>query len=103
MNDIDRLTLFDPFSPDFVANPHKYYQPILSAEAPVEIPIGLLLAKYDDVNHVLKAKDDFGRAFWPGMSMIHGTSIVDEYAYKILADWLIELNPPAHTRLRKPV
>lgn len=94
------MSFFGATASDFVANAKHIYQPLLEAESPMSLPIGLVLAKYDDVNFVLRSRD-FGRTYWFGLSSIHGDYVRDEYSFQVLADWLVELNPPAHTRLRK--
>ncbi len=78
----------------------KYYEPVPRAMDPISLPLGLVLSKYDDVNFVLRSRE-FGRTYWFGLEHIHGPSIREEYAFQVMADWLLDLNQPHHTRLRK--
>jgi pimeloyl-[acyl-carrier protein] synthase len=90
-------TLFDPYNPEFLANPYPFYQR-LRAEEPVHLtPMGFwVLTRYDDVVTALRDAR-FGRAgFEPLLEAVYGAPTESG---RLQASMLFR-DPPDHTRLR---
>jgi pimeloyl-[acyl-carrier protein] synthase len=90
-------TLFDPYNPEFHANPYPFYHR-LRAEDPVHLtPMGVwVLTRYDDVVTALR-DPRFGRAgFEPLLEAVYGAPTESG---RLQASMLFR-DPPDHTRLR---
>lgn len=81
-------------------NQEATFDRYLSSSNPIPIEMGLLFANYDNANFILRSRD-VGRTYWFGLEVVHGRSLKDEYAFQVMEHWLVDVNPPAHTRLRK--
>jgi pimeloyl-[acyl-carrier protein] synthase len=89
--------LFNPYSPEFQANPHPFYHR-LRAEDPVhQTGLGLwVLTRYDDVMTALR-DHRFGRAgFEPFLEAVYGAPTESGR----LQPSMLFRDPPDHTRLR---
>lgn len=72
----------------------------LRRETGAPFQMGVLFARYDDANFVMRSRD-FGRTYWFGLEKVHGRCLKNEYAFAVMEHWLVSMNPPAHARLRK--
>src|SRR5260370_40604618 len=94
---------FDPLDPAFIADPYPLYRR-LREEAPVfKTQQGFwLLTRYDDVALSLRDKR-FGKDFAGNIQRRYGTDRMDEPVIANLANTMLVLDPPDHTRLRRLV
>jgi hypothetical protein len=92
--------LFNPLAPEFIANPYPYYQR-LRETAPMHLtPLGFYVAsRHADIATVLRDKR-FGKDFAGRMSRRHGPEILEEPVYRSMRHWMLQHDPPDHTRLR---
>jgi cytochrome P450 len=92
--------LFNPLAPEFIANPYPYYQR-LRETAPMHLtPLGFYVAsRHADIATVLRDKR-FGKDFAGRMSRRHGPAILEEPVYRSMRHWMLQQDPPDHTRLR---
>jgi cytochrome P450 len=92
--------LFNPLAPEFIANPYPYYQR-LRETAPMHLtPLGFYVAsRHADIATVLRDKR-FGKDFAGRMSRRHGPEILEEPVYRSMRHWMLQQDPPDHTRLR---
>ena len=92
--------LFNPLAPEFIANPYPYYQR-LRETAPMHLtPLGFYVAsRHADIATVLRDKR-FGKDFVGRMSRRHGPEILEEPVYRSMRHWMLQQDPPDHTRLR---
>jgi pimeloyl-[acyl-carrier protein] synthase len=91
---------FNPFLPEFHANPYPFYHRLRESDPVHQSPMGLwVLTRYDDV--VLLLRDPrFGReAFAPLLSTVYG----QEGSGANLPRSMLFRDPPDHTRLRNLV
>jgi pimeloyl-[acyl-carrier protein] synthase len=88
---------FDPFDPEFIANPYPVYHR-MRAEAPVfRAAFGAwVLTRYDDVLAVLRDPRFGRRGFEPILRAVFGSGERDE---EFVTSMLFR-DPPDHTRLR---
>jgi cytochrome P450 len=94
----DTPVVFDPFNPDFIANPYPLLHR-LRARAPVHhSPWGFwVLTRYADVAHVLRHPQVFGTYVLRDRLR---AQLGDGAAFAYVSRRLTSLDPPDHTRLR---
>ena len=91
---------FNPLSPEFIRDPYPFYHRLRAAAPIFRTPFGPYLAsRYEDVALVLRDKR-FGKDFDARMVGRHGKTVFDEPIYAAVRLWMLERDPPDHTRLR---
>ncbi len=92
--------LFDPLSPELIADPYPFYHR-LRADDPVHCsPLGFYVAsRHADVSSVIRDKR-FGKDFVGRVTRRQGVHILDEPVYRSMRHWMLQQDPPDHTRLR---
>jgi cytochrome P450 len=94
------VPLFNPFTPEFIADPYPHYHRLRAAEPMHFMPLGLYVAsRHADVTTILRDKR-FGKDFIGRMTRRHGPQILDEPVYRSMSHWMLQLDPPDHGRLR---
>jgi hypothetical protein len=92
--------LFNPLSPDVIANPYPYYDRLRTLDPVHRSPLGVFVAsRHADVSFVLRDKR-FGKDFVGRMTRRFGPQVLDEPVYRSMRHWMLQLDPPDHTRLR---
>src|SRR5262249_3655710 len=92
--------LFDPLSPAFIRDPHPHYHRLRAQDPMHRSPLGFLLAsRYGDVALILR-DEGFGKDFAGRMLRRHGKEILEEPVYRSMRHWMLQQDPPDHTRLR---
>jgi cytochrome P450 len=92
--------LFNPASPDVIADPYPHYHRLRTLDPVHRSPLGVLVAsRHADVSFVLRDKR-FGKDFVGRMSRRFGPQVLDEPVYRSMRHWMLQLDPPDHTRLR---
>jgi cytochrome P450 len=92
--------LFNPLAPEFIANPYPYYQRLRETDPMHLTPLGFYVAsRHADIATVLRDKR-FGKDFAGRMSRRHGPEILEEPVYRSMRHWMVQQDPPDHTRLR---
>jgi cytochrome P450 len=92
--------LFNPLSPEFIKNPYPHYE-LLRRVDPLHItPHGMYLAsRHADVTAILRDKR-FGKDFVERSTRRYGPKIMDEPIFRSMSHWMLQQDPPDHTRLR---
>jgi hypothetical protein len=92
--------LFNPLSPEFIRNPYPHYERLRRVE-PVHItPHGMyLVSRHADVSLVLRDKR-FGKDFVDRSVRRYGPRIMEEPIFRSMSHWMLQQDPPDHTRLR---
>ena len=91
---------FNPLSPEFIRDPYPFYRRLRTAAPMFKTPFGPYLAtRYEDVAAVLRDKR-FGKDFEARIIKRHGAKVFDEPVYDSVRHWMLERDPPDHTRLR---
>jgi cytochrome P450 len=92
--------LFDPWSPDFIADPYPFYHRLREADPMHLTPLGFHVAsRHADVTAILRDKR-FGKDFIGRMTRRSGPQILEEPVYRSMSHWMLQLDPPDHGRLR---
>ena len=92
--------LFDPLSPEFIRDPYPHYERLRRTD-PVHItPHGMYLAsRHAEVSLVLRDKR-FGKDFVERSKRRYGPKIMEEPIFSSMSHWMLQQDPPDHTRLR---
>ena len=92
--------LFDPLSPEFIRDPYPHYDRLRRLD-PVHItPHGMyLISRHSDVSGVLRDKR-FGKDFVDRSTRRYGAKIMEEPIFRSMSHWMLQQDPPDHTRLR---
>jgi len=92
--------LFNPWTPEFIADPYSFYHRLRATEPMHLTPFGFHVAsRHADVTTILRDKR-FGKDFIGRMTRRHGPQIMEEPVYRSMSHWMLQLDPPDHGRLR---
>src|SRR5437660_5857260 len=92
--------LFNPLAPEFIADPYPYYRRLRETDPMHLTPLGFYVAsRHADIATVLREKR-FGKDFVGRMSRRFGPQILEEPIYRSMRHWMLQQDPPDHTRLR---
>jgi cytochrome P450 len=92
--------LFNPLAPEFIRDPYPHYERLRRTD-PVHItPHGMYLAsRHAEVSLVLRDKR-FGKDFVERSTRRYGPKIMEEPVFRSMSHWMLQQDPPDHTRLR---
>jgi cytochrome P450 len=92
--------LFNPMSPHVIANPYLHYHRLRTLDPIHRSPLGFFVAsRHADVSFVLRDKR-FGKDFVGRMTRRFGPQVLDEPVYRSMSHWMLQMDPPDHSRLR---
>src|SRR6516225_3039621 len=92
--------LFNPWTPEFIADPYPFYHRLRVTDPMHLTPLGLYIAsRHSDVTEILRDKR-FGKDFIGRMTRRSGPKILEEPVYRSMSHWMLQLDPPDHGRLR---
>ena len=92
--------LFNPWSPEFIADPYPYYHRLRATEPIHLTPLGFhVVSRHADVAAILRDKR-FGKDFIGRITRRSGPKILEEPVYRSMSHWMLQLDPPDHGRLR---
>jgi cytochrome P450 len=96
----EAITHFNPLSPEFIRDPYPHYHHLRASDPVHRSPLGFFVAtRHADVSHVLRDKR-FGKDFVGRMTRRNGPAILEEPVYRSMRHWMLQQDPPDHTRLR---
>jgi cytochrome P450 len=92
--------LFNPLSPEFIRNPYPHFDRLRRTD-PVHItPHGMYVAsRHAEVSLALRDKR-FGKDFVERSTRRYGPKIMEEPIFRSMSRWMLQQDPPDHTRLR---
>jgi len=92
--------LFNPLSPDFIRNPYPHYDRLRTIDPIHVTPFGQFVAsRHADVSLVMRDKR-FGKDFVERSKRRYSDKIMDEPVFRSMSHWMLQSDPPDHTRLR---
>src|SRR5436305_11405590 len=92
--------LFNPLSPDYIRDPYPSYERLRSTDPMHLTPFGAYVAsRHAEVTLVLRDKR-FGKDFVDRTSRRYGPEIMEEPVFRNMRHWMLQQDPPDHTRLR---
>ncbi|MDA9497839.1 cytochrome P450 [Bradyrhizobium sp. CCBAU 11357] len=92
--------LFNPLSPDFIRDPYPHYERLRTLDPIHLTPFGQYVAsRHAEVSLVLRDKR-FGKDFVERTTRRYGPEIMKEPVFRSMSYWMLQADPPDHTRLR---
>jgi hypothetical protein len=93
-------TLFDPLSPEFISDPYPAYERLRTTD-PMHLTVhgAFLASRHAEVSQVLRDKR-FGKDFIERSKRRYGPKIMEEPVFRSMSHWMLQQDPPDHTRLR---
>src|SRR5262249_52712283 len=91
---------FDPRSPEFIRDPYPVYDELRRTGPMHRLPNGYLLAsRAQDIGVILSDKR-FGKDFVGRITRLLGADLLEQPAYRTMANFMVSKDPPDHSRLR---
>src|ERR1700688_2497427 len=92
--------LFNPLSPEFIRDPYPHYARLRNTDPMHLTPHGMYLAsRHAEASLVLRDKR-FGKDFVERSTRRYGPQIMEEPVFRSMSRWMLQQDPPDHTRLR---
>jgi cytochrome P450 len=92
--------LFNPLAPEFIRDPYPHYQRMRSTDPMHLSPHGMYVAsRHAEVSLVLRDKR-FGKDFVDRTVRRYGPQAMQEPIFRSMRHWMLQQDPPDHTRLR---
>ncbi|MDH6259291.1 cytochrome P450 [Bradyrhizobium sp. BR13661] len=92
--------LFNPLAPDFIRNPYPHYERLRTIDPIHVTPFGQFVAsRHADVSLVMRDKR-FGKDFVERSKRRYSPEIMNEPVFRSMSHWMLQSDPPDHTRLR---
>ena len=92
--------LFNPLSPAFIRDPYPHYERMRVADPMHLTPLGMFVAsRHSEVSLVLRDKR-FGKDYVERTKRRYGPKIMEEPVFRSMSHWMLQQDPPDHTRLR---
>src|SRR4030081_3992981 len=92
--------LFNPLAPEFIRDPYPSYQRLRTTDLMHLTPFGAYVAsRHAEASLVLRDKR-FGKDFVDRASRRYGPQIMDEPIFFHMSHWMLQQDPPDHTRQR---
>jgi cytochrome P450 len=92
--------LFNPLSPDYIKNPYPHYVRLREHD-PMHVNAhgAFVASRHAEVTLVLRDKR-FGKDYVERTIRRYGPKIMDEPIFRGMSHWMLQQDPPDHTRLR---
>ena len=92
--------LFNPLSPEFIRDPYPFYERLRNTDPMHLTPFGSYVAsRHAEASLVLRDKR-FGKDYVDRSSRRYGPQIMEEPVFRSMKHWMLQQDPPDHTRLR---
>ncbi|MCK1737606.1 cytochrome P450 [Bradyrhizobium sp. 138] len=92
--------LFNPLSPDFIRDPYPHYDRLRTVDPVHVTPFGqFVTSRHADVSLVMRDRR-FGKDFVERSKRRYSDKIMDEPVFRSMSHWMLQADPPDHTRLR---
>jgi cytochrome P450 len=92
--------LFNPLAPEFIRDPYPSYERLRTTDPMHVTAFGMFLAsRHAEASLVLRDKR-FGKDYVERSKRRYGPQIMEEPAFRSMSHWMLQQDPPDHTRLR---
>ena len=92
--------LFNPLSPEFIRDPYPHYARLRATDPMHLTPFGSYVAsRHAEASLVLRDKR-FGKDYVERSTRRYGSKIMEEPVFRSMSHWMLQQDPPDHTRLR---
>jgi len=92
--------LFNPLSPDFIRDPYPFYQQLRDNDPMHVTRFGAFLASRHAESSLVLRDKRFGKDFVARSIRRYGPDIMNEPVFRSMSHWMLQQDPPDHTRLR---
>src|SRR3954451_13840506 len=92
--------LFNPLSPEFIRDPYPHYQRLREHDPMHLTPFGALVASRHAEASVVLRDRRFGKDYVERTIRRYGPQIMEEPVFRSMSHWMLQQDPPDHTRLR---
>src|SRR5258707_2731686 len=92
--------LFNPLSPEFISDPYPSYERLRTSD-PMHVNAhgAFVASRHAEASLVLRDKR-FGKDFVERTLRRYGHKIMEEPVFRSMSHWMLQQDPPDHTRLR---
>jgi cytochrome P450 len=92
--------LFNPLSPEFIRDPYPHYDRLRTTDPMHVTPFGAFVAsRHAEVSLVMRDKR-FGKDYVERTKRRYGPEIMEQPVFRSMSHWMLQQDPPDHTRLR---
>jgi cytochrome P450 len=92
--------LFNPLAPEFIRDPYPFYERLRNTDPMHVTRFGSYVAsRHAEASLVLRDKR-FGKDYVDRTTRRYGPQIMEEPAFRSMKHWMLQQDPPDHTRLR---
>jgi cytochrome P450 len=92
--------LFNPLSPEFIRDPYPHYERLRTTDPMHLTALGSFVAsRHAEASLVLRDKR-FGKDYVERTKRRYGPQIMEEPVFRSMSHWMLQQDPPDHTRLR---
>src|SRR5260370_11365413 len=92
--------LFNPLAPEFIRDPYPRYERLRTTDPMHLTPLGMFVAsRHAEASLVLRDKR-FGKDYVERSVRRYGPEIMEEPVFRNMRHWMLQQDPPDHTRLR---
>jgi cytochrome P450 len=92
--------LFDPLAPEFIRDPYPFYARLRETDPMHVTSFGSIVAsRHAEASLVLRDKR-FGKDFVSRTQRRYGPDIMEQPVFRSMSHWMLQQDPPDHTRLR---
>ena len=92
--------LFNPLSPEFIRDPYPFYAQLRDNDPMHVTPFGAFLASRHAESSLVLRDKRFGKDFVARSIRRYGPDIMNEPVFQSMSHWMLQQDPPDHTRLR---
>jgi len=92
--------IFNPLAPEFIRDPYPHYERLRNTDPMHLSPFGMYVAsRHAEASLALRDKR-FGKDFVERSTRRYGPKIMEEPVFRSMSRWMLQQDPPDHTRLR---
>jgi cytochrome P450 len=100
MNEHVQTAIFNPLSPEFIRDPYPHYERLRAIDPMHLTPFGMFVAsRHAEASLVLRDRR-FGKDYVERTKRRYGPQIMEEPVFRSMSHWMLQQDPPDHTRLR---
>src|SRR5258707_3987005 len=92
--------LFTPLPPEFIRNPYPYYERLRATDPMHLTAYGAFVASRPRVAGLVIRDKRFGKDYVERTVRRYGPDIMKEPVFRSMSHWMLQQDPPDHTRLR---
>jgi cytochrome P450 len=92
--------IFNPLSPEFIRDPYPAYERLRTTDPMHLTPFGVFVAsRHAEASSVIRDKR-FGKDYVERTRRRYGPEIMEQPVFRSMSHWMLQQDPPDHTRLR---